>query len=117
MLKPGHGKTIKGYLSRDAGDADHRYVFYDFRPSRSAGGWRGSVRNLPPLCSDGRLFGLHVAVVGQFAVAALAACPEAGRERMTRSLHHPMSRSPLPGLCLTACIAAFSRLPFSPWGV
>ena len=38
MLKPGHGKTIKGYLSGYAGDADHRYVFYDFRPSRSRDG-------------------------------------------------------------------------------
>ncbi len=38
MLKPGHGKAIKGYLSGYAGDADHRYVFYDFRPSRSRDG-------------------------------------------------------------------------------
>ena len=38
MLKPGHGKTITGYLSGYAGDADHRYVFYDFRPSRSRDG-------------------------------------------------------------------------------
>lgn len=38
MLKPGHGKTIKGYLSGYADDADHRYVFYDFRPSRSRDG-------------------------------------------------------------------------------
>jgi transposase len=38
MLKPGHGKTIKGYLSGYAGDADHRFVFYDFRPSRSRDG-------------------------------------------------------------------------------
>jgi transposase len=38
MLKPGHGKTIKGYLSGYAGDDDHRYVFYDFRPSRSRDG-------------------------------------------------------------------------------
>ena len=38
MLKPGHGKTIKGYLSGYAGDADHRYVFYDFRPSRGRDG-------------------------------------------------------------------------------
>jgi transposase/uncharacterized coiled-coil protein SlyX len=38
MLKPGNGKAIKGYLSGYAGDADHRYVFYDFRPSRSRDG-------------------------------------------------------------------------------
>jgi transposase len=38
MLKPGHGKAITGYLSGYAGDADHRYVFYDFRPSRSRDG-------------------------------------------------------------------------------
>jgi transposase/uncharacterized coiled-coil protein SlyX len=38
MLKPGHGKTITGYLSGYAGDADHRFVFYDFRPSRSRDG-------------------------------------------------------------------------------
>jgi transposase len=40
MLKPGHGKAITGYLSGYAGDADHRYVFYDFRPSRSRDGPR-----------------------------------------------------------------------------
>ncbi len=38
MLKPGHGKAITGYLSGYVGDADHRYVFYDFRPSRSRDG-------------------------------------------------------------------------------
>ncbi len=38
MLKPGHGKAITGYLNGFAGDADHRYVFYDFRPSRSRDG-------------------------------------------------------------------------------
>jgi transposase len=38
MLKPGHGKTITGYLSGYAGDLDHRFVFYDFRPSRSRDG-------------------------------------------------------------------------------
>lgn len=38
MLKPGHGKTITGYMSGYAGDADHPYVFYDFRPSRSRDG-------------------------------------------------------------------------------
>jgi transposase/uncharacterized coiled-coil protein SlyX len=38
MLKPGHGKAITGYLSGYAGDTDHRYVFYDFRPSRSRDG-------------------------------------------------------------------------------
>jgi transposase len=38
MLKPGHGKAITGYLSGYAGDADHRYVFYDFRLSRSRDG-------------------------------------------------------------------------------
>jgi transposase/uncharacterized coiled-coil protein SlyX len=38
MLKPGHGKTITGYISGYAGDADHRYVFYDFRTSRSRDG-------------------------------------------------------------------------------
>jgi transposase/uncharacterized coiled-coil protein SlyX len=38
MLKPGHGKTITGYLSGYAGDADHPFVFYDFRPSRSRDG-------------------------------------------------------------------------------
>ena len=38
MLKPGHGKAIKGYLSGYAGDEEHRYVFYDFRPSRSRDG-------------------------------------------------------------------------------
>ena len=47
MLKPGHGKAITGYLSGYAGDADHRYVFYDFRPSRSRDGpgkcWRTIV--------------------------------------------------------------------------
>ena len=36
----GHGKAITGYLSGYAGDADHRYVFYDFRPSRSRDGPR-----------------------------------------------------------------------------
>jgi transposase/uncharacterized coiled-coil protein SlyX len=40
MLKPGHGKAITGYLSGYAGDEDHRYVFYDFRPSRSRDGPR-----------------------------------------------------------------------------
>ena len=40
MLKPGNGKAITGYLSGYAGDADHRYVFYDFRPSRSRDGPR-----------------------------------------------------------------------------
>jgi transposase len=40
MLKPGHGKAITGYLSGYAGDADHRYVFYDFRPNRSRDGPR-----------------------------------------------------------------------------
>ena len=40
MLKPGNGKAITGYLSGYAGDADHRYVFYDFRPSRSRVGPR-----------------------------------------------------------------------------
>jgi len=38
MLKPGHGKTITGYISGYAGDADHPFVFYDFRPSRSRDG-------------------------------------------------------------------------------
>ena len=38
MLKPGHGKAIKGYLSGYAGDEEHRYVFYNFRPSRSRDG-------------------------------------------------------------------------------
>jgi transposase len=38
MLKPGNGKAITGYLSGYAGDADHRFVFYDFRPSRSRDG-------------------------------------------------------------------------------
>jgi transposase len=38
MLKPGNGKTITGYLSGYAGDLDHRFVFYDFRPSRSRDG-------------------------------------------------------------------------------
>ena len=38
MLKPGHGKAITGYLSGYAGDADHPFVFYDFRPSRSRDG-------------------------------------------------------------------------------
>jgi transposase len=40
MLKPGNGKAITGYLSGYAGDADHRYVFYDFRPIRSRDGPR-----------------------------------------------------------------------------
>ncbi len=40
MLKPGNGKAITGYLSGYAGDANHRYVFYDFRPSRSRDGPR-----------------------------------------------------------------------------
>jgi transposase/uncharacterized coiled-coil protein SlyX len=40
MLKPGNGKAITGYLSGYTGDADHRYVFYDFRPSRSRDGPR-----------------------------------------------------------------------------
>jgi transposase/uncharacterized coiled-coil protein SlyX len=63
MLKPGHGKTIAGYLSGYAGDADHRYVFHDFRPSRSRDGpaemladymlnrWDAFVRHT----SDGRI--------------------------------------------------------------
>ena len=38
MLKPGRGKAITGYLSGYAGDADHPWVFYDFRPSRSRDG-------------------------------------------------------------------------------
>jgi transposase len=38
MLKPGNGRAITRYLSGYAGDADHRYVFYDFRPSRSRDG-------------------------------------------------------------------------------
>jgi transposase len=38
MLKPGNGKAITGYISGYSGDADHRYVFYDFRPSRSREG-------------------------------------------------------------------------------
>ena len=38
MLKPGHGKAITGYLSGYTGDADHSFVFYDFRPSRSRDG-------------------------------------------------------------------------------
>jgi transposase/uncharacterized coiled-coil protein SlyX len=38
MRKPGHGKTITGYVTGYAGDADHRFVFYDFRPSRSRDG-------------------------------------------------------------------------------
>jgi transposase len=38
MLEPGHGNAITGYLSGYAGDIDHRYVFYDFRPSRSRDG-------------------------------------------------------------------------------
>ena len=38
MLKPGHGKAITGYMSGYAGDADHPFVFYDFRPSRSRDG-------------------------------------------------------------------------------
>jgi transposase len=38
MLKPGNGKAITGYLSGYAGDADHPFVFYDFRPSRSRDG-------------------------------------------------------------------------------
>lgn len=38
MLKPGHGKTITGYVTGYAGDADHPFVFYDFRPSRSRDG-------------------------------------------------------------------------------
>ena len=45
MLKPGHGKAITGYLSGYAGDADHRYVFYDFRPSRSRDGPREVLAN------------------------------------------------------------------------
>jgi transposase len=40
MLKPGNGKTITGYLSGYAGDAEHPFVFYDFRPSRSRDGPR-----------------------------------------------------------------------------
>ncbi len=38
MLKPGNGKTITGYVTGYAGDADHPFVFYDFRPSRSRDG-------------------------------------------------------------------------------
>ena len=38
MLKPGHGKAITGYLSGYVGDADHPFVYYDFRPSRSRDG-------------------------------------------------------------------------------
>jgi transposase len=38
MIKPGHVKAITGYLTGYAGDEDHRYVFYDFRPSRSRDG-------------------------------------------------------------------------------
>ena len=38
MLKPGHGKTITGYISGYAGDTDHPFVFYDFRPNRSRDG-------------------------------------------------------------------------------
>jgi hypothetical protein len=45
MLKPGHGKAITGYLSGYAGDTDHRYVFYDFRPSRSRDGPKEVLAN------------------------------------------------------------------------
>jgi transposase/uncharacterized coiled-coil protein SlyX len=38
MLKPGCGKTITGYVTGYAGDADHPFVLYDFRPSRSRDG-------------------------------------------------------------------------------
>ena len=38
MLKPGNGKAITGYLSGYAGDLNHRFVFYDFRPNRSRDG-------------------------------------------------------------------------------
>ena len=38
MLKSGNGKAITGYLSGYAGDADHPFVFYAFRPSRNRDG-------------------------------------------------------------------------------
>jgi hypothetical protein len=38
MLKPRHGKAITGCRSGYAGDADHPFVFYDFRPRRSRDG-------------------------------------------------------------------------------
>ena len=61
MLKPGHGKTITGYLSGYAGDADHRYVFYDFRPSRSRDGPARDVGRLSWLFTDRWLRRLHLA--------------------------------------------------------
>ncbi len=38
MLKPGHGRTVTGYVTGYAGDMDHPFVFYDFRVSRSRDG-------------------------------------------------------------------------------
>jgi len=38
MLKPGHGRTVTGYVTGYAGDVDHRFVFYDFRVNRSRDG-------------------------------------------------------------------------------
>jgi transposase len=38
MLKPGHGRTVTGYVTGYAGDLAHPFVFYDFRVSRSRDG-------------------------------------------------------------------------------
>ena len=38
MLKPGHGRTVTGYVTGYAGDKDHPFVFYDFRVNRSRDG-------------------------------------------------------------------------------
>jgi len=65
MLKPGHGKAITGYLSGYAGDADHRYVFYDFRPSRSETArqrcWQTIVVTYKPMATCLHLAGTHSA--------------------------------------------------------
>ena len=61
MLKPGHGKAITGYLSGYAGDADHPFVFYDFRPSRSRDGPAEMLADYRGYLADRWLRGLHLA--------------------------------------------------------
>jgi transposase/uncharacterized coiled-coil protein SlyX len=93
MLKPGHGKTITGYLSGYAGDAEHPLVFYDFRPSRSRDGpeemlatYRGYLQ------TDGYIVytSLVRASAGRFVDVACWAHGRRGFEKALPTTSHPL---------------------------
>jgi len=87
MLKPGHGRTITGYVTGYAGDMDHPFVFYDFRTNRSRDGpeeMLGSYRGY--LQTDG--YAVYTSLVNDSAGRLVdVACWAHGRRGFEESLH------------------------------